>query len=86
MALVITLPDEEAQKLSAAAERLGVSVDEVARSLVADYLPPISTSTRSMALLEGFVGSVSGDGSPFKVHEARRELANRRASQDIRTL
>jgi hypothetical protein len=86
MAMVITLPDEEARKLQAAAVRLGVSVDEVARSLVADHLPPISTFARSKALLERFVGSVSGDGLPFDVHDARRELAGRRASQDIRTL
>jgi hypothetical protein len=84
--MVITLPDEEAQKLSAAALRLGVSVDEVARSLVADHLPAVPTPERSRALLEGFVGSVSGDGSLFDVHEARRELATRRASQDSRNL
>jgi hypothetical protein len=84
--MAITLSDEAARKLHAAAVRLGVSVDEVACSLVADHLPPVSTFARSKALLEGFVGSVSGDGSPFEVHDARRELASRRSSQDIRTL
>lgn len=86
MPMVITLPDEEARKLNAAALRLGVSVDEVARSLVADHLPAVATLQRSRALLEGFVGSVSGDGSSFDVREARRELASRRAAEDARNL
>ena len=84
--MVITLPDEEAQKLNAAAVRLGVSVDEVARALVADHLPAVTPVERSRALLEAFVGSVSGDGSSFDVHEARRKLANRRAAEDTRNL
>ena len=83
---MITLPDEEVRKLSAAALRLGLSVDEVARSLIADHLRAVITPERSLLLLEGFVGSVLGDGSLFDVHEARRELAARRAAQDTRNL
>ena len=52
MSMVVTLPDEEAQKLNAAAVRLGVSVDEVARTLVADHLPAVTPVERSRALLE----------------------------------
>lgn len=86
MSMVITFPDEEAEKLSAAALRLGVSVDEVARSLVADHLPAVVEVERSRLLLERFLGSVAGDGSSFDVHEARRELAARRSAQGTRNL
>ena len=79
-------PDAEAEKLSAAALRLGVSVDEVARSLVADHLPAVVDVERSRLLLEGFLGSVAGDGSSFDVHEARWELAARRSAQGTRNL
>ncbi len=86
MSMVIKVTDEAAGRLRAAARSRGVSVDEVAVDLVVEHLPPVQQSDLALRSLEGFIGSVSGDGSRFEIHDARRDLAARRRAQGTRNL
>lgn len=86
MSMVITFPDEAADRLRAAAVSRGVSVDEVAVDLVVEHLPAVDQTDRARAALQAFIGSVSGDGSRFDIHVARRELAQRRHAHGTRSL
>lgn len=86
MSMVITFPDDAADRLRAAAVARGVSVDEIALRLVVEHLPAVDHTARARTALEAFIGSVSGDGSRFDIHDARRDLAARRWAQGTRSL
>jgi plasmid stability protein len=85
MTVTLTLPDDVAQRLEAAAAARGVSVEQLAVEVLSGVdSPPVTAEGRSA--LEAFVGSGAGDGSSFDIHEARHELAERRLAGGARGL
>ena len=86
MSLVITFPEDAARRLAAAAAGRGTTPEELAIGLVVEHLPPVDAESDARATLEAFVGSVSGDGSRFDIHAARRERAARQATRGTRSL
>lgn len=83
MAVTVTVPDEVARRLEAAAKACGVSVEQLAIELLSGVNRPGGDAA---AELEAFIGSGTGDGSRFEIHDARRELARRRVAAGTRHL
>ena len=86
MALVITIPDDAARRLAEAATGRGVTPEELARDLIIEHLPPEEQSGPARDALLAFVGSASGRGTRFDIHDARRDLAARRQAEGIANL
>jgi hypothetical protein len=86
MSMVITLPDVAAERVTAAAVARGVTVETVVVELVMDLPSGEVASDAARDALEAFLGSGTGDGTPFEIHEARRELAARKWAQGIENL
>jgi hypothetical protein len=85
MSMTITLPDEAAERVTAAAAARGVSADKVVVELVMD-LPAQGHTDEGRDVLEAFLGSVRGTGTAFEIHSARGDLASQRAAQGIENL
>ena len=86
MALVITIPDDAARRLAEAAAGRGVTPEELALDLVIEHLPPAGQNGPARDALLAFVGSASGRGTRFDIHDARRDLAARRQAEGIANL
>jgi hypothetical protein len=86
MSMVITLPDEAAERVSAAAAARGVAPEAVVVELVMTDLPAGRVPAAAVDALEAFLGSSRGDGTPFEIHEARRDLAARKWAAGIENL
>ena len=86
MSMTITLPDEAAERVTAAAAARGVSADKVVVELVMDLPAQAHSEVEGRNALEAFLGSVRGDGTAFDVHSARRDLASRLESHGIENL
>lgn len=82
----ITLPDEAAERLTAAAAAPGVSADKVVVELVMNLAATNHDDVEASDALEAFLGSVRGDGTAFEIHSARRDLVSRREAQRIDNL
>ncbi len=85
MTVTLTLPDDVARRLEAAAAARGVTVEQLAVEVLGGVESPAVTAEGRSAL-ETFIGSGASDGSPFDIHEARRELAQRRLAGGARGL
>jgi hypothetical protein len=88
MSLVIAIPDETARRIEAVAAARGESSEMVvlealaSSPLLAGANPPTGDE-----LLEDFIGCGSSTaGRPSEIHEMRRELAARRATEGIENL
>ena len=86
MALVIAIPDDAARRLAEAAAGRGVTPEELALDLVIEHLPPAEQNGPAHDALLAFVGSASGQGTRFDIHDARRDLAARRQAEGIANL
>jgi hypothetical protein len=88
MSMTITVPDRTAHRLQRAAARRGVSVEVLAvETLDALDDAPLPSAADDVDPLEAFIGCGSSGGArPFEIHEARRELAARRAAEGIENL
>jgi hypothetical protein len=86
MVMTLKIPDEVLRRLEAAAEKRGMTPEELAIDFVVERLPDRDRVDRARDALARFVGSASGDGSRFDIHEARRDLAGRRRAQGTRNL
>jgi hypothetical protein len=75
--LTVTVPDELARRLQAAAAARGVSVEQLAVEVLSGVDTPIDDG-EARAALEAFIGAGAGDGTRFEIHDARRDLAARR--------
>lgn len=80
MSITVHLPDALAAPLAAAAAARGVGVEQIAAELVAEGLAGRGKS----AALEAFLASgSSGRHEPLDINAARRELADRTASDGV---
>lgn len=78
----VHLPDELADRLAAEAVRREVSLDELAAETLADRSPPAGVEPKDA--LEAFIGcGSSGRRQSLDIHQARAELAQRRATETI---
>lgn len=84
MTVTLNMPDELLRRLEAVAAARRVSVEELAIELLNGVDTPAGDS--ALAALEAFVGAGAGDGSRFEIHDARRELAQRRGAEGTRHL
>jgi plasmid stability protein len=77
----VHLPDELVDRLQAEAARRGISVDDLAAETLTDRFPPAGAD-RGCEALEAFIGSgASGRREPFDIHQARADLAERKAAE-----
>ena len=84
--MVITIADDAARRLAVAAAGRGVTPEELALDLVIEHLPPAEQNGPAHDALLPFVGSASGQGTRFDIHDARRDLAARRQAEGIANL
>lgn len=84
MTVTLHIPDELERRLQAAATARGISVEEFAVEALSGVDAP--SGDVAHVALDAFIGASAGDGSPFEIHEARRELAARRGVAGIRDL
>jgi hypothetical protein len=70
MTVTLTLPDDVARRLEAAAVARGVSAEQLALEVLSGVESPTVTA-EGRAALKAFVGSGFGDGSRFDIQEAR---------------
>jgi Ribbon-helix-helix protein, copG family len=81
MSQTVRVPDELAERLTAEAERRGVSVDEVVSDALTAHFPEPGTGSGHSAL-EAFIGSgSSGQRELFDIHQERARLAERKLAE-----
>lgn len=78
--LHVRIPDDVAERLADEAGRRGVTVEVLLTELLAARLP--AAQSRDHDSLEAFIGSgASGITQPFDIHQARRELTDRKIAE-----
>jgi hypothetical protein len=78
MVIKVSVPDETARAIEAAAESSGRSVEEIAAAMLIEHAPVISGEARRRL---GFIGAgSSGDGRPTDIHRLRGEVAAQRTA------
>jgi len=85
MTVTLIVPDELAQRLQAAAVARGVSVEQLAVEILSRVDAPAPDGEPETAL-ESFLGTGAGNGARFDIHDARRDLAERRRAGGSRHL
>ena len=81
MSQTVHLPDDLARRLTAEAERRGISVDTVVTEALISRFPEPGTAQGRDAL-EAFIGSgASGRREPFDIHRERARVAKRKLAE-----
>ena len=77
MVITLTLPDETARQIEAAASLSGLSVAEIAAATLIEHTPVVAVQRRRRLAFVGI--GASGDHRPTDIHRLRAEIADQQA-------